>query len=314
MEKISQAGTLIPPEEVKTLKTVDFEKLEGMASTNIAARIVLEALTLNGDITLTLYDHQLEALLALAELKDCVIVTLCGSGKSRIINNAPLIVKLALCNAGKSVPDIPLAIENFPLNAIMVEKLCHMKKTCLLTMTGEMQFSPDVVIPTDGSDVIDQISHIMAHPESFCTAVGKNLLRKHKDRICVHIVDEVHCAFDWDNFREQPLPGTNRIFSISGTPMVALSASLRVPEQTDKVKDFLGMNGRSSVLIKRTPVLDHIFVNVVKRPSNKTDFFEEGGLSTLLNELCLDTFKADPLNSIRIIIYCQSDTMIRKGI
>ena len=121
---IEKAGTEIGSlEESSSFKSISFSDLKILAKSDQYAAIVLQALELNRDTELPLYDHQFKALCALAELKDVLLIFPCGSGKSRVMNNGPAVVKLGfakLRNEGwlmDNLPsgDQPLCIISCPL-------------------------------------------------------------------------------------------------------------------------------------------------------------------------------------------------------
>jgi superfamily II DNA helicase RecQ len=289
---------------------VDFQILEERALTDNDIKTVLVALKLNNDAEIPLYLHQLEAMISLSQLKDTIVISPCSSGKSRIIDNAPLIIKLALSDKGHEIIGFPLAIINTPLNAIMKEKIQKSGQSCLLTMNGKLEYS-------NGSNVWDEkTSHLYAHPESLVTSQGKELLKKNQHRIMVHIVDEAHVMFDWtDQFRPlvKTVPGSNRVFAVPEAPMLALSATLR-PSDLQELMKWYGMSRRPHNIIKINPVPGYVYVGLLSRPSNQTDFDAKGGLGEILDGLCLAQFKESPLKCQKVLILSQSDTKIREKI
>ena len=64
------------------------------SETDKFAEIVKKALEVNDDLDTELYLHPYQALYALAQGKDVILSSPCGSGKTRVLQNAPLVAKL----------------------------------------------------------------------------------------------------------------------------------------------------------------------------------------------------------------------------
>ena len=79
--KVSEAG-----EELRkkmTFEIISMQELSMLAQSDEFAMIIKTVLELNDDCEMSLYLHQYQALHALAEGKDVLLISPCGSGKTR---------------------------------------------------------------------------------------------------------------------------------------------------------------------------------------------------------------------------------------
>ena len=154
----------------------------------------------------------------------------------------------------------------------------------------------------------DKLSLIYGHPESFATEIGKKVLENNEQRIFVFISDEVGFNIWGPEFRPlmSNIPGSIRVFSEVNAPMLCLSATVGKNDQ-QKVMDDMGMNNRIVEIIEQNPVMPHLFVAKLRRPSNQKGFSEEGGLKDILLNLFLNEFLSDPANSRKAVIFCASE-------
>lgn len=307
---IEKAGTEIGSlEESSSFQSISFSDLKILAKSDQYAAIVLQALELNRDTELPLYDHQFKALCALAELKDVLLIFPCGSGKSRVMNNGPAVVKLGfakLRNEGwlmDNLPsgDQPLCIISCPLSSIMEEKIRGQSESRMLSMFGNM--SGDEA----GHTLDDSVSFLYGHPEGFTTMLGKEVLESNEGRIYLYVADEVGFNIWGPDFRKlmTSVPGSLRVFSPSA-PMLCLSATVGISEQ-EKVIGDLGMSNRKHMVIDSNPIRDHWLISKLKRPSNQTGFKDEGGLEEMLLNLYVGEFVADPTGCRKAVIFCKHE-------
>ena len=77
--KISSSGSPIDSE--MKFETLSFDELKTRSEIDGFAKVVLKALLLNSDSEIPLYIHQFQALHTLAQGKDVLLTTACGSGK-----------------------------------------------------------------------------------------------------------------------------------------------------------------------------------------------------------------------------------------
>ena len=91
-----------------------------------------------------------------------------------------------------------------------------------------------------------------------------------------------------------------------------MTATLRHPDEIDEVKKSLGMNRRHTEVIMENPIRPNTFYSRIQRPSNRTEFSEENGLCSLLEELCLKDFIENPLNGKSFIIFSRREDTIGK--
>ena len=90
--KVMEGGA-VGESEVK-FESLSMEEIRIKSESDRFAKVVLKALEANGDNECDLYLHQYRALYALAEGKDVLLISPCGSGKTRVLNNAPVVAKL----------------------------------------------------------------------------------------------------------------------------------------------------------------------------------------------------------------------------
>ena len=267
-------------------------------------------LELNDDCEMSLYLHQYQALHALAEGKDVLLISPCGSGKTRVLLNAPGVKMGFELKTSTKSQENPLAIVCCPLTSIMEDKLKDQPKAGMLSMSGSCQTGASdknkVSLSKSESEFMSgSLSHVYGHPESFATEIGKKILETQEGRIAVFICDEV--GFNVWGIEFRPLmstvPGAIRVFSDSNAPMLCMSATVGKSEQI-KIMNDLGMTNREVLIIEQNPVMNNLFLAKVKRPSNQKGFYESGGLKDILSDLYLNEFILDPEKSRKAIIFC----------
>ena len=160
----------------------------------------------------------------------------------------------------------------------------------------------------EGDFLSDKLALIYGHPESFATEIGKKVLESNEDRISVFICDEVGFNIWGPGFRPlmSNIPASIRVFSTMSAPMLCMSATVGKSEQ-QKVLEDTGMKIRNFEIIEQNPVMPHVFVSKVRRPSNQKGFLEPGGLKDILWDLFLKEFISDARNSRRAIIFCYNE-------
>ena len=314
-KSLAAAGN--PNEHCEGFEVISTKELLMKAESDPYSDVVKKALEMNGDFEMPLYHHQYDALYALAEGKDVLLISPCGSGKTRVLIHAPLVAKLGFeirMNNGESElpdPKTPLGIVCCPLSAIMEDKLRDQEDIGLRTMYGgHKSRHTEMEAATSESEkdfLSDTFKLIYGHPESFTTAMGKHVLESNEHRICVYATDEVGFNIWGQDFRilMSSVPGSIRVFSPSA-PMICLSATVGKIEQKKIIED-LGMNNRPLKIIDYNPVPDHIVVTKLKRPSNQKPFNDEGGLKDVLVDLYLREFISDPLNCRKAVIFCKNE-------
>ena len=207
-----------------------------------------------------------------------------GSGKTRVLENAPLVSKLGFkirSNGATSdlpCPDNPLAIVCCPLSAIIEDKIRDQSNSGMLSMYGgcksSLQSSGVKMSTSEDLFLSDKLAFIYGHPESFTTELGKTVLESNESRICIYATDEVGFNIWGEHFRilMSSVPGAIRVFS-SSAPMLCMSATVGKMEQK-KILDDLGMSNRTHQVIESNPIKDHLFISKLKRPSNKKCFLK----------------------------------------
>ena len=307
------AGATIKEQE--SFEVISSQELETRAITDKYSEAVKKALEINSDIYSPLYRHQYEALYALAQGQDVLLISPCGSGKTRVLENGPQVVKLGFKlrseNDSLPCPENPLGIVCCPLSSIMEDKLHGQSNSGILSMYGgckaKVRDKEEVSTKSEEDFLSDQLSLIYGHPESFTTGTGKNILESNESRICLYAVDEVGTLVWGPDFRilMSSVPGSIRVFS-SFAPMLCMSATVGKQEQV-KILDDLGMLKREHQVIEFNPIKDYFLVAKLKRPSNQTGFDDDGGLREVLESLYLREFISDPVNCRKAVIFCKNE-------
>ena len=312
---MSKAGNI--RSNCESFDIISYQKVFEDALSDKYAAIVMTALEVNSDCETPLYIHQYEALYALAQGKDVLLISPCGSGKTRVLENAPLVAKLGFdLRSSESecelpCPENPLGIVCCPLSAIIEDKLHNQANSGMISMYGGCKTSGDklkvCLSKCEEEFLSGKLSLIYGHPESYSTDLGKNILESNEERICLYATDEVGFNIWGPDFRilMSSIPGSIRVFSPSA-PMLCMSATVGKMEQK-KILNDLGMINRRLEIIESNPIKDHIFVAKLKRPSNQKGFYENGGLKDILNKLYLHEFVCDPLNCRKAVIFCKNE-------
>ena len=214
---------------------------------------------------------------------------------------------------GKELDKNPLAIVCCPLTAIMEDKISTQENSGMLSMYGSCESKSmdgnKVNLSRGESEFLtDKLSLIFGHPESFTTEIGKKVLEANEDRIFVLAADEVGFNVWGPLFRPlmTSVPGSIRVFSSENAPMLCMSATVGKSDQA-KVLDDMGMTNRKHLIIDKNPVMPHVFVATLRRPSNPKGFDEAGGLKDTLCALYLEDFLHDPLECRKAVIFCKNE-------
>ena len=86
------AGAII--KEHEGFEIISPQDLETRALNDKYSAAVKKALEINSDSESPLYKHQFEALYALSEGQDVLLITPCSSGKTRVLENGPEVERL----------------------------------------------------------------------------------------------------------------------------------------------------------------------------------------------------------------------------
>lgn len=310
--KMAEAGTV--REGCAGFEKVTMKDLDDLSEIDKIADVVKKALMVNSGCECDLYVHQYEALYALARGCDVMLITPCGSGKTRVLQNAAVVVKFGIqLRSGKELDKNPLAIVCCPLSSIMEDKIDTQENSGMLSMYGSCKSGPmdgnKVKLSRGESDFLtDDLSLIFGHAESFTTEIGKKVLEANEDRIFLFAADEVGFNVWGPNFRPlmSSVPGSIRVFSTENAPMLCMSATVGKSDQA-KVLEDMGMTNRKHLIIDKNPVMPHVFVSKLRRPSNQKGFDEAGGLKDILCSLYLEEFLRDPLECRKAVIFCKNE-------
>ena len=310
--KLSEAGGVRDSEH--RFETVSIKELISLSESDKYAEVVRKALDMNLDCQIDLYLHQYQALYALAKGYDVLLISPCGSGKTRVLENGPCVVKLGVeLRTERKNENNPLGIVCCPLTAIMEDKIKDQQNSGMLTMHGGCRTGSNnpvnVSLSKSESDFLsEKLALIYGHPESFATEIGKKVLEKNEERIFLFATDEVGFNIWGPDFRllMSNIPGSIRVFSTVGAPMLCMSATVGKADQ-QKVLEDMGMKNRNFEIIEDNPVMPHIFVSKLKRPSNQKGFYEPGGLKDIVHDLYLEEFFSDPVKCRKAIIFCKNE-------
>lgn len=313
-QSLSAAGK--PNALCESFEVISAEEIHIRAKSDPFSNVIKKALEVNFDSKIPLYLHQYDALRALAEGKDVLLISPCGSGKTRVLKNAPMVAKLGFefrSSIGESDlpnPKTPLGIVCCPLSAIMEDKIRDQENSGMLSMYGGYKTGRKDLEAASSSEenfLSEKLTLIYGHPESYTTEIGKNVLESNEERICLYATDEVGFNIWGPDFRilMSSVPGSIRAFSPSA-PLICMSATIGKIEQK-KIMEDLGMTNRLLKIIDYNPVPNHILISKLKRPSNQKPFYDEGGLKDVLCDLYLSEFISDPENSRKAVIFCKSE-------
>ena len=219
-----------------------------------------------------------------------LLITSCGSGKSRVLFNGLACSALGMQSRGQHIKGEPMCIVYSPLNSIMAESVEKDPSAGMLSMTGKVKLKSEVEndVTTDKPEeqfFNGKIKRVHAHPEAFTSKLGRKILEENQERICLHSSDELAQYLWGKSFRKrglQVIPGSNRVFAAENCPFLAMTATLRKPDEVLEVMDLLAMDQSNCEIIDCNPVKLNPFYGTLLRPSNKTDFHDSEGLCSLL--------------------------------
>jgi len=311
--RISQVGEVLSENEVPMKHLQDLQD-----SSDPYDQIVLKSLQISVDDECPLYIHQYRALYALAEGKDVILVSPCGSGKSRVLVNGLYASALGMKHRGHAISGEPLCIVNTPLNSIMEEKIAIDPAAGMLSMSGKANVGSqdDQTISFDKPEEYffdGTVKRIYGHPRSFTSKLGQQILEANQDRIVLHACDELAQYLWGSDFRKielQVVPGSNRIFAAENSPFLAMTATLRKPYEVLETKRLLGMEDRDCEVIDCNPVKLNPFYCTLLRPSNKTSFYASNGLCSMLRALYLDKFVINPMSQPTCIVFGRQEVVL----
>ena len=158
-----------------------------------------------------------------------------------------------------------------PLSSIMEEKLISPYiSTGTISMQGSFKSSvseeddDDVNLSAPLADVKGgKIKVLLGHPESWTSKTGKDILDslQEKGLILFTFLDEAHVPLGrhWDTFRPQMklVSGMLRGKAVRGSPMLAMSATLTVPEEVSELHKILGLRSENTVVLQSNPIQKH---------------------------------------------------------
>ena len=158
-----------------------------------------------------------------------------------------------------------------PLSAIMEEKLkSSYLPTGTISMQGEIKTSeteenPDEVsLSTSIEDFKNgSIKCIIGHPESWISKTAGEILDslQEKELVLFTFLDEAHVPLEshWDTFRPKMrmVPGLLRGRAVRGSPMLAMTATLKLPEEVNELQKSLGLRSTNTVVLQSNPIQEH---------------------------------------------------------
>ena len=262
---------------------------------------ILEVLDEN-QIPFILADFQMISLHVLGNLKNLILISPPGNGKMLVVLLGTLLMRKILCKKRG------VSVGTQPLSMIMEEKRTNkLVQTAVVTMSGSIRGNSDESCRSELSSPEAEVLGgdypvLIGHPESWASSGGQDLLRKlqKNEMITLNFVDELHQGLEnhWNAFRPEmkTVTGRLRIFSVSGAPTIAMSATV-TDSEVKAIIENLGLRAEP-VILRASPIQDHVKYVTVKRPSNicGLDGFEDKhgkekpGLICLLNRIYLSKY------------------------
>ena len=209
---------------------------------------------------------------AVGKGKNVVLVVPCGYGKLDCALKGALVKRIT----EEEPRGVTLLVQ--PLTGLQKEVALKANAAVLsmaqeLTVMGENEFGEKAELSCSLEDLLaGKYSVLIAHPESFVTALGQQLLAELQARnlILMVVLDEFHqgCEGHWMSFRPEMLRISCglRVFARKNAPVIAMTATA---EQKDvkKLVDMLGLRSKPVVIVA-SPVQDYHKFSVLQRPSN----------------------------------------------
>ena len=82
-----------------------------------------------------------------------------------------------------------------------------------------------------------------------------------KELILFTFLDEAHVPLEshWDTFRPKMkfVPGILRGRAVRGSPMLAMTATLTLPEEVNELQKCLGLRSTNTVVLQANPIQKH---------------------------------------------------------
>ena len=308
---LEKVGTV---NELETGQTDSVTSNQLLNSQDKYDNILFEALKSKGDLQYPLYKHQYDALYNLALGNDVLLIQPCGKGKTRVEVVGPEVVRRGFNFRGSNLDESQnKCVVLCPLSSIIVDKISDDEKSGMIMMTGKTTVGDsedEGTLNRPEQDFSDSsIQYIHGHAESYTTVTGKRILKVNKDKIVMFTIDEASSPFMWGiDFRPELLivPGILRVHGIKNAPLLAMTATLRQNEIKVLLNKFC-MDKRNHVIIQSSPILSGSFFGVILRPSNRTDFYDDNGLKSQLDNLYLKQYIDNPLESKVAIMFFRSE-------
>ena len=214
------------------------------------------------------------AINAAVEHKNVVLVKECGSGKLDVALKGSLVMRIT----ERELKGLTIVLQ--PLSNLQNEKLSNnIAKVAVLSMgqsisvLGEDVEGKKAVLSCTLEEVLSgKYSVLLAHPESFATSLGQQILvaLQRTNLLLLIVIDEVHqgCEGHWDSFRPDMLRLSCglRVYARKNAPVIAMTATAK----EDEIKQVISMLGlrEEPVLIWSCPVQKYHKFSILKRPAN----------------------------------------------
>ena len=236
--------------------------MESTGPTVVLSRTVDEVIS-RANLPYEMDGFQKQTLYALASKRSVILSASCGSGKFVIAYTAVEVLRIEA--------RIPLGVGILlvPLNAMMEEFSKTYADIATLSMAGDL--SVHVSELTTG-----KVRLLIAHAESFLSPMGKRILEMLEEAellifVCLDECDKFTSG-QWggEHFRDEmrSIPASVRAKCADPSfPCLAMTATLSLMEGKE-VQEILCIDDPDLVMIKVSPIQNHVRLVKVKRPNS----------------------------------------------
>ena len=263
-----EAGSRMSIEE-DNIKITNFEHL-----ITVKAQAALDEVDARLGLPYETAPFQRIAINAAVGHKNVVLIKECGSGKLDVALKGSLVMRIT----EKEPKGLTIVLQ--PLSSLQNEKLSNQIADVAVLSMGQnisvlgedVEGKRAVLSCTLELLLSGKYSVLLAHPESFATPLGQQILvaLQRSNLLLMIVIDEVHqgCEGHWDSFRPDMLRLSCglRVYAKKNAPVIAMTATAK-EEEIKQVVSMLGLR-EEPVLIWSSPVQKYHKYSVLKRPAN----------------------------------------------